>query len=937
MGTLKRTWFSMSTARMPTPYFKPVGQVHQCNNNMAPVSGSYPVFSARRKTEQVDWRKIAALNIDQMIQAFDFNTLQENIYSITFCDIESEVDMRQVDPNYIKLFKLSQLTIEYLLNSQEYLTHQLGILEENIKQYQQNVEDAKIQCDNLQKEMAKVTKESHKRKKLLMAQQQLIHGVPGNYHKCSFCPKAFLHQSYLQKHISKRHADAAKATNTPVADGDTSSGHGSGSRSSIPGTNVISALENQLKSMKEDLMIVQERELQKEAEIKNLKKLFEERDNQYEADLVDLRRKLIKQSNIGSICDDDENDELPVVVSEKDVACISLEKKAEPKISEELLLEKKAQSLKKNFDKQFKKQEKKWQTEIENMKKKYEQEIINLQQKQKEATVIPSKLVDKPAKRKLNYSLKAVKINEAKMKHPEREKASPEVTLIRQVMPIEKSEFSDDDDVLDMETDEDDKDERDDDERKGDEVKEISSDHTMEYTMSTTGSLTERVQQVYQQVSQNSKIQQEMRAEMANLLSEKMEKIGLPQSTKGISKKTLTDKLSLMKKERMSKSKRFPNFEQERVHLNQLVEKIAQKKMETEYSTKDYVLISPKAMEKAQTNQGIVKVVQKQQPKDNVKKPLVVTKPPSPIISKKQSSVNLQIPSTSLHQNTLETKSQSSLAFSPSKQWPKELWKQDSEDDDNDNGKSDTWSDDDDEDDFVRTPQESTRIISKSSPPARPPPIKQSLLNKSQTNPQQPPVKSTSLAEHKQQQQLQQAAVAQTPPVPFPRTMPNIKALDMYDLDDDDDDDSDNWQNFNGRRTVPAQSSSSPHSSYKPKREPNVTRLGNIIEDKLMNRPSVQFAGAVNLLNKNETPKADDSDFSKISSLEDDFFDNKPQNPRFSSTPASKGHTETDASSNTYSTGIWGSSSKAVSSISASGSMGSNKQFTPPEIEWDSD
>ena len=71
-------------------HFQPVGQVHQYNN-MAPVSGSYPVFSARRKTEQVDWRKIAALNIDQMAQAFDFNTLQENIYSITFCDIESEV------------------------------------------------------------------------------------------------------------------------------------------------------------------------------------------------------------------------------------------------------------------------------------------------------------------------------------------------------------------------------------------------------------------------------------------------------------------------------------------------------------------------------------------------------------------------------------------------------------------------------------------------------------------------------------------------------------------------------------------------------------------------------------------------------------------------------------------------------------------------------
>lgn len=47
----------------------------------------------------------------------DVTVLQEILQNITFCDIESE-DLRYVDPNFIKLFQLAQLIIEYLLYSQ---------------------------------------------------------------------------------------------------------------------------------------------------------------------------------------------------------------------------------------------------------------------------------------------------------------------------------------------------------------------------------------------------------------------------------------------------------------------------------------------------------------------------------------------------------------------------------------------------------------------------------------------------------------------------------------------------------------------------------------------------------------------------------------------------------------------------------------------------
>ncbi len=62
----------------------------------------------------------------------DVELLQEVLENITYCDIEAEgwslhsrakhtLDLRYVDPNIVKLFQLSQLVIEYLLHSQEYL------------------------------------------------------------------------------------------------------------------------------------------------------------------------------------------------------------------------------------------------------------------------------------------------------------------------------------------------------------------------------------------------------------------------------------------------------------------------------------------------------------------------------------------------------------------------------------------------------------------------------------------------------------------------------------------------------------------------------------------------------------------------------------------------------------------------------------------------
>ncbi|CAL8104149.1 unnamed protein product, partial [Calicophoron daubneyi] len=86
-------------------------------------------FLFRKRVEKIDWRRIgmfefindvispriASVDVNRVASQIDIETLQEILTPVTFCDITSEIDTRYVDTNFIKLFQLAQLLIEYLL------------------------------------------------------------------------------------------------------------------------------------------------------------------------------------------------------------------------------------------------------------------------------------------------------------------------------------------------------------------------------------------------------------------------------------------------------------------------------------------------------------------------------------------------------------------------------------------------------------------------------------------------------------------------------------------------------------------------------------------------------------------------------------------------------------------------------------------------------
>ncbi|XP_066562807.1 cilium assembly protein DZIP1 isoform X2 [Amia ocellicauda] len=170
----------------------------------------FPAFKFRARRESVDWRRISAIDVDRVASELDFHTLQENIMGITFCSVDNErcpYCQNPVEPVLLKLFRLLQLTVEYLLHSQEYLTSGVHAVEGKLQASVQEKEQIQKEATKQAEEIKLLKEELKRRKKIITSQQTMINAGVSNYHKCQHCDKAFMNYSFLQSHIQRRHPE----------------------------------------------------------------------------------------------------------------------------------------------------------------------------------------------------------------------------------------------------------------------------------------------------------------------------------------------------------------------------------------------------------------------------------------------------------------------------------------------------------------------------------------------------------------------------------------------------------------------------------------------------------------------------------------------------------------------------------------------------------
>jgi zinc finger protein DZIP1 len=83
-------------------------------------------FFFRQRRGRLNLRKLDSIDMDRMIREVDVDILQQHLEDLTFCLFNEEDLEYFTDRQVVKMFRLSQLTIEYLLYSQGQLVNNLG-------------------------------------------------------------------------------------------------------------------------------------------------------------------------------------------------------------------------------------------------------------------------------------------------------------------------------------------------------------------------------------------------------------------------------------------------------------------------------------------------------------------------------------------------------------------------------------------------------------------------------------------------------------------------------------------------------------------------------------------------------------------------------------------------------------------------------------------
>uniref|UniRef100_A0A3Q0SNZ6 DAZ interacting zinc finger protein 1 n=1 Tax=Amphilophus citrinellus TaxID=61819 RepID=A0A3Q0SNZ6_AMPCI len=174
------------------------------------TTSTFLPFKFRLRRESVDWRRIGAVDVDLVVSQLDVDALQEHISTVTFCSLEGERCQRcqsPVDPALVKLLRLAQLTVEWLLHCQEFLTLNLRAVEEKLSAAGREHEQLLAQQKKQEEKVKALTAELKQRKKVIRTQQSLLAPRITSSHKCLHCEKSFLNSSFLQNHVQRRHPE----------------------------------------------------------------------------------------------------------------------------------------------------------------------------------------------------------------------------------------------------------------------------------------------------------------------------------------------------------------------------------------------------------------------------------------------------------------------------------------------------------------------------------------------------------------------------------------------------------------------------------------------------------------------------------------------------------------------------------------------------------
>ncbi|XP_074768241.1 cilium assembly protein DZIP1L [Athene noctua] len=173
-----------------------------------------PPFHFQTRRVSVDWRRFSAIDVERVAREVDVAALQEHITGVTFCDLDGERCPhcgQPADPVLLKVLRMAQLSIEYLLHCQERLGTSLATHARRLQAAHAELAYTQQQAAEQEVQLRGVQEENRRWKKLIAMQQLLLQAGPHTYCKCHLCDKAFMNDSFLQAHMQRRHAEVTEA------------------------------------------------------------------------------------------------------------------------------------------------------------------------------------------------------------------------------------------------------------------------------------------------------------------------------------------------------------------------------------------------------------------------------------------------------------------------------------------------------------------------------------------------------------------------------------------------------------------------------------------------------------------------------------------------------------------------------------------------------
>ncbi|XP_044751284.1 zinc finger protein DZIP1 isoform X4 [Coccinella septempunctata] len=150
-------------------------------------------FSFEKTRFPLDKNKISLLDLDKVIEERDVGIIEQFLPSVVQYNIDTNEHLGILDPNFLKLFRMSQLAVEYLLFCKKYLDHNVIMLKDEMKEVKMENYELRTFNDELKQHTDTLLSKLKRKEELTTT------------FKCNKCSKAFSTEEYLSAHIARRH------------------------------------------------------------------------------------------------------------------------------------------------------------------------------------------------------------------------------------------------------------------------------------------------------------------------------------------------------------------------------------------------------------------------------------------------------------------------------------------------------------------------------------------------------------------------------------------------------------------------------------------------------------------------------------------------------------------------------------------------------------